>query len=126
MFGSFLIYYIPTTVFPSPLSCPPSPSPPPRSIPPPFLFRKEQASQGCQPNMASSCSRSFPYAKAEQGNLVGRKGSQDQVRVRDSPQSYCRSLTRTPSHTTIVYVQRTQFRPTLIVSSVSVSPMSPG
>ena len=66
---SSLIYYIPTAVSPSSSSPSSSLSPPLffRSIPPLFPFRKEQASQGYQPNMAKQISIKLgtsPHIKA--------------------------------------------------------------
>jgi hypothetical protein len=72
-----------------------------------FPFRKEQASQRYQPNTAYQVTVSlgtYPHIRAGQGNPVGEKGSQRQTRVGDSPQ-------RTPSYTTIAYMQKIWVRP---------------
>lgn len=77
---SFL-YYIPKAV--SPPSLPPSPSfhlpSPPDSAPPPAPLRKEQVSQGHQPNTAQQAPirpGTCCHIKAERGNPAGGRGSQ--------------------------------------------------
>jgi hypothetical protein len=87
-----LIYYILAAILPS--SCPPSLSLnlSHRPTPPQLPFRKEQESQGYQPNMAQVTIRLGTYSlnKASQGNPVGKKGVPKVGKsVRDSSCFHC-------------------------------------
>ena len=120
-----LIYYIP-----SPVSPPSSPPRPPAHLCPhstslSFPFRKRQAFQEYQTNMAYQIAIRLgkpPHIKAEQGNLEKRKGTQKQAKGSETVLTpTVRCPTRTLSWITITYMKRNQVRPI----SASLPPSSP-
>lgn len=92
-----------------------------------FFFRKGQASQKCQPDMAYQVAirlDTSPQIKAGQGNAVGGKESQKQTKESERASTLTiRSPRRSPRWTTITYSEDLSQTHTgsLVVRSVSVS-----
>lgn len=105
------------------------------SIPPPFLFRTGQASQGYQTNMTCQVAISLgpsPCIEAEWGNPVGEKGaqcSQKHHKDRSLPQAHSKEPhKKTKLYNYNIYAKGLDHTSAdfLITDWVSVSPMSPG